>query len=49
VGNDLLSERERIASTAALAALAQAESATRSATVLESIADALAALARAAQ
>ncbi len=45
VVDDLLSERERIAYTAALAALSQAESASRSATALESIAEALTALA----
>ncbi|MGO9153860.1 hypothetical protein [Mycobacterium sp.] len=43
--DDLLSCRERIAFTSALAALSQAESASRSATALESIAAALAALA----
>ena len=48
VVDDLLSERERIAYTIALAALSQAESASRSATALESIAEALVAVCRAA-
>lgn len=46
--DDLLPRRDLIAFTAALAAVSQAESASRTATALESIAEALAALARAA-